>query len=355
MNLIATKALASNKKAARDSKTKAQSRFERYWKLAQKANRQNEKLHDQLRQMKKRYQHDVLPSEMLLNEQICAECYRLMGFFNRKSLRNWERETLAEWIACNIEMLLNQPSFPPATKAKLSADFMELIKPFASEEVQPEEPEAAPDCFDEEDGDGDSNNQQQQQTGEHFFDEEDFAEFNAQKAREAEKNKAAERLFKKTSINTMFRRIARILHPDLEMDPSKREEKHHLMSKLVKAREHQDIITLFQMHREFVSELPPAMEDDELERVTQLLQHQIHNLECDKEKIIFQDPQTAEVYSFFEGKTEKQIAKEIKARVQALKQSTYHSRMLVNHLRNLKKLKPLLEQRYLASMGHDRY
>lgn len=361
MNLICIKNTESSTKKKKGKQSAPRQRFEKYWRLVQKNLEQNESLKVQLTQLKARYIKEVLPTELALYGQIHTECYQLMDFFTRKSLCQWERAALAQWIGENIELLLNHPYYPQEAKSKISADFMALLAPYSAEEEYdlsstPDNSEeldagAQDDLFAQseyvdDDIDDDGIESDFEDYIRQSFSDEEWAHFQHQKAVDEQKDKDASRLLKSSSINTMFRRIARILHPDLDTDSTKKEEKHLLMSKLIKARENKDIATIFLMYREFVSELPMEIEDHEVDRIVELLQHQISKLEMEREDFIYDNPETEVIFALFDGKSQAHVSRKVNEHIANLKLNQDASKRFVREITSIKKLKPYLEERY---------
>lgn len=361
MNLICIKNTQASTKKKKGKQSDPRQRFEKYWRLVQKNIKQNESLKEQLTQLKARYVKEVLPTELALHEQIHMECYKLMDFFTRKSLCQWERAALAEWIGENIELLLSHPYYPQEAKSQISADFMTLLAPYGSEEeydlrTAPDDAEEIDvgmqdDLFEQaehvnDDIDDDDIETDFEDYIKQSFTDEEWTHFQHQKAVDEQKDRDASRLLKSSSINTMFRRIARMLHPDLDTDITKKEEKHLLMSKLIKARENKDIVTIFLMYREFVSELPMEIEDNEIGRIVELLQHQIAKLEIEREDFIYDNPESEAIFALFGGNSQAHVSRKVNKHIASLKLSQNASKKFLREITSVKKLKPYLEERY---------
>ncbi len=373
MNLVSIKTTPPKKKSKASKKSTLMDQFESLWQRVQKNTKRNTTFQKRLDKLKARYEKEVLPSEQAFNDQSYAETRKLMDFFKRKSLTEWQRCTLAEWISENIEALLSQPRYDHQAKTKIADDFRELLhQHFAgdSDEINDEQktqdgedfnPEDFPDEQDEWSQDKNKEyNGEENNDGADFenffkqnFSEQEWNEYQAEKSASEKQDKDAQRLLKSSSIRTMFRRIAKVLHPDLESDDEKKEEKHHLMSKLIAAREEQDIVTIFQMHREFVNDAPIELEDHELGNIIQLLKIQISKLDAERQEMTQQDHDTAVIVDLFYGRTEKIISSKINAHINGINDGQTQSRQFVKSVSSLKKLKPYLEARYYRGLAQD--
>jgi hypothetical protein len=95
------------------------------------------------------------------------------------------------------------------------------------------------------------------------------------------REKLAEELRKKT-VATMYKQLARVLHPDLELDPARRRQKERLMQELTVAYSNNDMHTLLRLEMEWIER-----EEGEIERLTedklavynQTLKEQVQGLE----------------------------------------------------------------------------
>jgi hypothetical protein len=95
------------------------------------------------------------------------------------------------------------------------------------------------------------------------------------------REKLAGELRKKT-VATMYKQLARVLHPDLELDPELRRQKERLMQELTVAYSNNDMHTLLRLEMEWIQR-----EEGEIERLTeeklavynQTLKEQVQDLE----------------------------------------------------------------------------
>jgi len=95
------------------------------------------------------------------------------------------------------------------------------------------------------------------------------------------REKLAEELRKKT-LATVYKQLARVLHPDLELDPERRRQKERLMQELTVAYSNNDMHTLLRLEMEWIER-----EEGEIERLTeeklavynQTLKEQVRGLE----------------------------------------------------------------------------
>ena len=148
--------------------------------------------------------------------------------------------------------------------------------------------------------------------------------------------------------NNTFKRIFRItasaLHPDKETNPERRQQKQSLMADLLVARKQGDLMTMITLYQQHANEVESLSAVDEKQLVA-ILQQQVSQLQ---HKHDFYQPETPvdelawHLYQSTKNKTNKAISrytKELEDRAQANQQ-------MVKELTSLKKLMPFLEARY---------
>jgi hypothetical protein len=88
---------------------------------------------------------------------------------------------------------------------------------------------------------------------------------NKGKAKTADPRVQAEQIEKarKRTLSVIYKQLAKVLHPDLESDPVKREQKHHLMQELTSAYKAGDLHTLLRLELSWIHR-----EEDHLDRLT---------------------------------------------------------------------------------------
>jgi len=95
-----------------------------------------------------------------------------------------------------------------------------------------------------------------------------------------EQLRQAEELRKKT-VASLYKQLARVLHPDLELDPALREQKQILMQELTVAYRNNDMHTLLRLELEWIAREEGNLErlsDDKLAIYNQTLKEQVADL-----------------------------------------------------------------------------
>ena len=96
-----------------------------------------------------------------------------------------------------------------------------------------------------------------------------------------ERQRQAEDLRKKT-VATIYKQLARVLHPDLELDAARRGQKEVLMQELTVAYRNNDMHTLLRLEMEWIQREEGDIErltDEKLAIYNQTLKEQVQNLE----------------------------------------------------------------------------
>jgi hypothetical protein len=102
---------------------------------------------------------------------------------------------------------------------------------------------------------------------------------------------------RKTSLTSIYRRLAKVLHPDLERDPVAREEKSARMQELTRAHAEQDLHTLLRLELEWLQQAggqASRLADDTLGIYNDALKQQIAELDFEQ-SVLLDHPKYAEV------------------------------------------------------------
>lgn len=92
------------------------------------------------------------------------------------------------------------------------------------------------------------------------------------------------------NIDTLFRKIARTVHPDREQDEEKKAQKHEIMSACLQARNEDDIATLLTLYTTHVGPLPNTWSEDSTVDLVTALSQQLEELERRWDNLQVQDP-----------------------------------------------------------------
>ena len=135
------------------------------------------------------------------------------------------------------------------------------------------------------------NHQYKQQS----FDFGDFTSFDGQppkKKTEARRKKeliAKEKeAIKQKSISSIYKQLAKLFHPDLERDESRKLEKEELMQQLTQAYKHKDLHTLLKLELCWIHKKEDGiqqMAEDKLEVYNEILKEQIAELKMEEDQI----------------------------------------------------------------------
>jgi len=386
-------------------------RFRKLWAQAEKLEQSNMQLQQRLGEIA----IEVEPIMAQAEQAMCANTHDLLDkklkFLKMKSLAQWQRRELFEWIGDSLTFL-NHSEYtdqnrleqqiqrmddivgpPPeddydypddeddgaidieAILVHFEKDFgleqahqrAEFIKQqqgdlFGHEEAlaefdrhQAEEKAAALKSFKEQ------LEAEVNFDGADIFDEDDdldpFADFEPQGPEqdpglEREKQDKADlrKLLDGANVKKLFQQLAKVLHPDREPDKAVQAQKQVLMAQAIKARDEGDILSLFSLHNTHVPGSELEFDNSQLAALCQLLEEQIEKLKQAKSDVIMDTPKQARVYEFFYAASDKKVNKNIADYKKMSQADIENLNDLVKYLSSLKHLKPLLEERY--DMSH---
>lgn len=352
---LSTTRKQSHQKSKKTAANTPEARFEREWQKVQNLQQQNQRLEQDLDELVKKVLADIEPAERAYNDELFFQTERLLGFLPKKSLTLWQREELYHWIIENFAHLQQHPFASHLDLEQLAQAIKEAA--IADPHLPTGDPNESLDEHDEFEPGSQMDSEQddlfdydEDEAVDREFFEQLFEEFQSsqeeQREADSQQAKALNQLLKSSSINKIFRQIAKVLHPDRELDPEQKKVKHQMMSQLIEAREQGDVPTIFALYAEHVGQSPLAMIDGDLDKVTSLLKKQNGKLRLEKEAIIERDPIKAAIYERFYAKTPKGISTKIRNHLHGLNAATQEQQAISNDLNSLRNLKPYLEDRY---------
>jgi len=296
MTLTKTKKRKS-KHAKKGKKLTPENKFQREWQRVQNLQKSNQKLREQVSNFFTRVEQDISVDEKAYCEALSQQTERLIRFIPKKTLPDYQREELLFWIEKNLDTLCDNPFNDEIDIDSIVNDFylhLDLYRDVELEKLKKKYPSVDPSLSPDNKGDhagaevGDKEDiyaefadmlcEEDDLDSEDVFQkfyEDLFGEGEAQEKREKEHSQEMDKLLKSTSINILFRRLAKALHPDLIQDETEKLARHHLMSELINARKNKDIVKIMAMYAEHVGEAPQDIFGGDYEQMTQLLKNQV--------------------------------------------------------------------------------
>lgn len=322
------------------------SRFQQLWREAEEARESNRLFEESLDALVVQVRNEIGPHEIEFGLALRRQLFKLISFSSRKSLLQWQRGILEEWIAESMstlthfglvdDELLDHLAGVQAQALNIAIDenseisvadqLADVLDGLAREfdddfDLEPDDELCLPGWVDEE---------SQASTAA------EGGECDAAESRLQEH----ETLFKK-----LFHRTARALHPDKVADQKEQQVRQVLMARLLEARRNQDLMSVFDLYREYVDSDVDFSEQDcaELERI--LLR--FSELQNQRRAELITQSHTHQIayelfYSTNKATTNRKIRrhlKEIQGRIKELDNFS-------DSVGSLKALKPYLEARY---------
>ncbi|MGD8567204.1 MAG: hypothetical protein PVJ39_03790 [Gammaproteobacteria bacterium] len=347
---------------AKQSKSQLQARFDKLRQQLLKQQKLNQKFQEDLDELVTIYQTELAQMDSKQVEPLTRLTEKLIDFMGRKSLSNWHREELGDWI---IETISRIGRVDPETADKLHRRVRQLVasQMGMTEEEMDEEAqqfaESMKEAFEsvgetESSGAGadfDDDDPQEDMFGfddvfEDWDVDDDFAENNDPFGGKApDTDERRRRLMDGSWARTLFRRAAQALHPDREQDPEQRQAKERSMQQLLEARNQGDILTLLHLYSEGAGVDDLVLAEQEMKSACQLMEEQLNDLRNEQSDFIYDHPLRMLVHDLFYSSSRKTREKNIHLWKQDLKAEAQLTSELVGELRNLKVLKEILEER----------
>lgn len=309
--------------------------------------------------------------ERALADALYDQTEKILTFMGRKSLPQWCKYELMDWLDTNVSIMQSMPfaghldfeALYEILAARVESDVSgqansgcddsdssvkpEDNKPFNSDENDP----AIDDMFEElfaefetqDDGEESSNDFQEDHDNHwrEYFDQQDQDEADANKDRE----KQFDKLLRASNINKMFRKIARILHPDKEPDPEKKALRHQQMSELLKARDEKDIAALFALYDQHIGTSPLEELGEDIESATKILQYQVQQLRDQQNNYVPKSIIESFIFEHFYGKSPRALNAALRKHKTEIKELTENQIAINGAMTSIKAIKPLLEER----------
>lgn len=162
-------------------------------------------------------------------------------------------------------------------------------------------------------------------------------EFNYYQSEEEEASKVTE-LFKGSQLNKMYKRIANVIHPDKELDPEKREEKHSLMQVLARAKKEKDVVTLIKMYSEFVPDGEHYLDEEAMAHVEHLLEMKVRTLNLAHKDIFNRQGIKSYVWKSFSAPSKKKVREKMENYIEHIERQTHSMEKSIVQLNSLKKV-----------------
>ncbi|MBX2858244.1 MAG: hypothetical protein KTR17_06250, partial [Cellvibrionaceae bacterium] len=371
--------------------------FHKEWQRVQNLQKQLDKLKQTIIDTKEKVSAVVKNSE---SEKLQADgllCERLIGFVSKKSIPDYLRVELIEWVISIIYKLETNPFVEHNNTLALKQQLEEklrqldlnevekhrkklLKKGFSEQQIDEMEslarqadealkarmqgkdsdiPPEIEDIFEELFGNFEETSMEDDEFG--FADDADafayeeqyYDDIQQEEARLKQKDNELAKLLKATPINQLFRKISRAIHPDLESDEDKKRQKHEQMASLIQAREQKDIPKILNMYMQYVGELPEGLFQGNFDKLTKILKYQSEKLREEKSRIIEEDPVTNWIYNTFYDKNDQAMQRRIKVYINENKDYTRIVTKSLQTLTSIAKLRPFLEQRHCRPMEPD--
>ncbi|PWJ40868.1 hypothetical protein [Sediminitomix flava] len=158
-----------------------------------------------------------------------------------------------------------------------------------------------------------------------------------------EQHNEQKNVLKNTSVNDLYKKLAKVLHPDLEPNEFKKEDKHELMSSLVIAKKENDLSTIMKLYQEHIDDAEFEFAESELEKMIPLLKKKEASLEKDFERMKSRSPQVRWIMEHIYGRTSRSIEKKMEQVKANMKNEVLKDQKFAEQISTIKGLKYELE------------
>ena len=332
---------------------KSDNKLQSLWQLIEKHQKRNAAFTKKLAANYQQFEEVVLPYEQTQIMWLGSKVDHLASFLVRKSLSEAERVELTDWISEELGYLQEHPFNSPEAfeqlnkrvKAQLllsqqqqldkisSAELAQLKDSLSAEfdtefDLSDDEFKAlildpnkiyeyldAHEASEEAEETDELENDEEDIFDDHFFNDfyQRFHQSDEQdKAEEKLKHSELDKLFKGSQLNKMYKRLASKLHPDKELDPKLKQQKHLQMQVLAEARRHKDVFTILQLYLSHFDD-DPTFDKATLTNLLPLLEEKVRNLNAEYRALQHNDQIETLVWRKFKARSKKLIREEMEA------------------------------------------
>lgn len=354
--------ILNKQKAGGRRKSRLQQRFDKLRSKLERERRRSARFKQDLDELVETFHRRSIENDRLVFDNLVALGEKLITFAGRKSLSDWHRRDLDDWIRDLIERRISQVDRQVAERLRLdyrqaiarSMDMSvdEFVEWFEAdnEEIENEYSETG---WAEHAEDWDEGLWQEDLFG---FDDVDpepeafdtRAEADGPDWNEGEDEDEAD--IRRTVMDgswakDLFRRAAQALHPDREPDPERRQVKQERLRELLRARKHGDVMAMLTIYSESVSGADIVIAEQEMTEICDALENQLEGLELERHAEIYSHPVRHMVFDLFYHSSKKERRRRIQQWEQDLRHEEADLRGLIAFLRNLTCLKDVLADR----------
>lgn len=319
----------------------------------------NARLEDDTRAFEQECVTTIREAEQEVLAAQIAQTHHLAGFLTRKTLAQWQRFELIDWIHDNLRDIASNPFHDPETVFEL-AKTIDQLRGLALPEEPPEDTIDPSDLFgddfddelddefeqnDLDDEDFDSAGSHQGRHDNPGFDPNDAEDAEAEEA-ERRRRQSLDALLDTRSIKTLFRQLARQLHPDREPDAEKKLERDELMARAAQARDEHDLFTLLSMYQTHVGGSPFELLAEDEDTVLKILKAQSTELRQTQQDILHATPFRSFINEHFAGKTPAARKRKLAEHCKKARATADDYLATTHSIRSIPTLRPYLEQRY---------
>lgn len=306
-------------KGSKKTLTKNQVEFNKLTVKIEKLQKDIEKKKLQFDQALNIYAKDILPAETTLKNCRKELIILLWEVYKNKSLSKTDLKFLKEIVSHNLELLIEELGNEEDLDEAIGKIF-EAIEGYKYGEMTDEDDaeldEILRNKFKEDGIDlGDVDMNDPDAMAAKFAEiraENEKKENEKQKKRNAKKKKSAKEIafekleaeteeLKGKNISTIYKQLAKLFHPDLEQDETRKAEKAILMQELIAAYEAKDLHTLLSLELKWIhkqNDHLQSLADEKLAIYVQILKEQVDKLDYEKNTIYYKSQYNVLVEKF---------------------------------------------------------
>lgn len=375
---------------ATQSTTPKKSKLNQLWLDIDKKRQRNQRYQTKLDKFYQEFKASTEASEHAVCVATEAWIGHLISFIPRKTIKGAEREALYEWLQEELSILESNPFNPVNTHDLRDAFNQALLSDAANHPVPDDIPAEVLEAFrqelemmigdeldlsdealmkmvrephkfqhylqellaervEEEQGEEEDIDWEAEAffSDEHFSDQEPRHEFGAAPA------SASKVLYSDKQMTKLYRQLAKQLHPDKEIDETKKAQKIALMQQLSQAKKEKDVVALLLMAQQYLPEHEMVVDDQLLARLEATLKEKVAQLNQEYQELRHGDDIKSILWHKFGGGNKASRDKHLSQYSDALQQEAQDLHHRCREVKTVKQLKQYLKERVDAAHFHQ--
>ena len=147
------------------------------------------------------------------------------------------------------------------------------------------------------------------------------------------------KIFKESSIDKIYKKLAKVFHPDLTTDEEEKKKRHELMSQLSEAKKNHDLLWIIEKYNQFIPDDQLDFAESDFDKFNKMLRRKSLKLDDKHEHYKNSAPFIAWADEYVYSKSDRVIEKRINEYISEIQANVEDVSCLFNEVKNPKGIK----------------